>query len=185
MEIINTKIDGLVILIPKIFTDVRGYFVESYNMKVLEELVGKKISFVQDNESKSVYGVLRGLHYQLSPYSQTKLVRVIQGNVYDVAVDLRKNSSTFGEWAGVELSAENKKQFLIPKGFAHGFVVLSETAIFAYKCDEYYSPEAERGIIFNDPDIGINWQIDTRDIIIAEKDKKWPLLDEADMNFQR
>jgi dTDP-4-dehydrorhamnose 3,5-epimerase len=183
MEVISTNIDGLFILNPEVFSDERGYFFESYNARVLDELVGKKNRFVQDNESKSSYGVLRGFHYQLIPYSQTKLVRVIQGKVYDVAVDIRSKSPTFGEWVGVDLTGENKKQFLIPKGLAHGFVVLSETATFAYKCDEYYHPEAERGIIFNDPELGIDWKIDQEDMIIADRDKKWPVLAEADMNF--
>jgi dTDP-4-dehydrorhamnose 3,5-epimerase len=183
MEIISTSIEDLFILVPKVFGDERGYFLESYNMKILEQCVGERFSFVQDNESKSSYGVLRGLHYQLEPYSQTKLVRVVQGTVYDVAVDIRKSSPTFGEWVGVELSAENKKQFLIPKGFAHGFVVLSETAIFAYKCDKYYKPDSQRGIIFNDPALGIDWKVDPDKLIIAEKDKKWPLMAKAEMNF--
>ena len=179
----STNIDGLFILNPEVFSDERGYFFESYNARVLDELVGKKDRFVQDNESKSSYGVLRGFHYQLIPYSQTKLVRVIQGKVYDVAVDIRSKSPTFGEWVGVDLTGENKKQFLIPKGLAHGFVVLSETATFAYKCDEYYHPEAERGIIFNDPELGIDWKIDQEDLIVADRDKRWPVLAEADMNF--
>ncbi|MBC7086778.1 MAG: dTDP-4-dehydrorhamnose 3,5-epimerase, partial [Methanomethylovorans sp.] len=129
-------------------------------------------------------GVLRGLHYQLAPYSQTKLVRVIQGSVYDVAVDIRKDSPTFAQWVGVELTGENKKQLLIPKGFAHGFVVLSESAVFAYKCDEYYNPKAERGIIFDDPALGIDWKIDPADMIIADRDRKWPVLAEAEINFK-
>jgi len=136
MRLIQTTIEDLFILEPGVFADNRGYFFESYNKKKLEDLIGKQYDFVQDNESKSSYGVIRGLHYQLAPYSQTKIVRVLEGRVYDVAVDLRKDSPTYGEWVGVELSGENKKQFLIPKGFAHGFSVLSETAIFTYKCDE-------------------------------------------------
>lgn len=183
MNLMKTKIDGLYLIEPTVFSDERGYFFESYNMKKLEEVIPENYVFIQDNESKSSYGVLRGLHYQLAPYSQTKLVRVIQGTVYDVAVDLREGSPTFREWFGVELSGENKKQFLVPKGFAHGFVVLSETAIFAYKCDDYYNPRAERGIIYNDSELGIDWKIDSDDIVIAEKDKKWPLMAEAEMNF--
>lgn len=183
MNLIKTKIKDLYIIEPDVYGDDRGYFFESYTKKKLEEMLPQNYDFVQDNESKSSYGVLRGLHYQLAPYSQTKLVRVIEGTVYDVAVDLRRDSSTFGEWVGVELTGENKKQFLIPKGFAHGFVVLSETAVFAYKCDEYYNPEAERGIVYNDPDFGIDWMIDPDDIMLAEKDKKWPVMAEAEMNF--
>jgi dTDP-4-dehydrorhamnose 3,5-epimerase len=183
MKALKTKIEGLYVLEPDIFGDERGYFFESYTKNKLDSLISEEYTFVQDNESKSSYGVLRGLHYQLAPYSQTKLVRVIQGRVYDVAVDLRSDSPTFGEWAGVELSAENKKQFLVPKGFAHGFVVLSENAVFAYKCDECYNPKAERGIIFNDPALGIDWKVSPDDLIIAEKDKKWPVIAEAEMNF--
>lgn len=183
MNLIKTKIEDLVIIEPKIFTDDRGYFFESYNKKKLEVLTGKQYNFVQDNESKSSYGVIRGLHYQLAPYSQAKLVRVLKGKVYDVAVDLRKNSPTFGEWVGVELSAENKRQFLIPKGFAHGFSVLSETAVFAYKCDEYYHPEAEAGIIYNDSSLRIDWKVPEKDIKLSEKDKLLPEFGNAKMNF--
>ncbi|MEL4304541.1 dTDP-4-dehydrorhamnose 3,5-epimerase [Methanococcoides sp. LMO-2] len=183
MEVINTKIQDLYVLKPKVFDDERGYFFESYNEKVLDELVGEKYNFVQDNESKSSYGVVRGLHYQLKPYSQAKLVRVIEGRVFDVAVDLRKNSPTFGEWVGVELSSENKKQFLIPKGFAHGFSVLSESATFAYKCDEYYHPEAERGIIYNDTTLNIDWKVKNEDITVSNKDRNHPNLKNAEMNF--
>lgn len=184
MRLIKYKIKDLYIIELDVFSDSRGYFFESYTKKKLDALLPDNYTFVQDNESRSSYGVLRGLHYQLAPYSQTKLVRVIQGSVYDVAVDIRKNSPTFGQWVGVELTGENKKQFLIPKGFAHGFVVLSETAVFAYKCDEYYDPKAERGIIFDDPELGIDWKIDPVDMIIADKDRKWPLLAEAEMNFE-
>ncbi|AFV24603.1 dTDP-4-dehydrorhamnose 3,5-epimerase [Methanolobus psychrophilus R15] len=183
MDIIETKIKDLFIVEPDVFKDNRGYFFESYSKKKLDNLLPINYTFVQDNESSSSYGVLRGLHYQLEPYSQTKLVRVIQGEVYDVAVDIRKGSLTFGQWVGVELTGENKKQMLIPKGFAHGFVVLSETAVFAYKCDEYYNPSTERGIIFDDPELGIDWKIPSDDIIIADKDRKLPILAEAEMNF--
>ena len=183
MKIIDTKIDDLLILEPKVFGDERGYFFESYTKNVFNDLVGTKYDFVQDNESKSSYGVLRGLHYQLTPYSQAKLVRVLQGRVYDVAVDLRKDSATFKEWVGVELSSGNKKQFLIPKGFAHGFCVLSETATFAYKCDEYYRPEAERGIIYNDPTLAIDWKVKDVDILVSDKDLVLPELADAEMNF--
>jgi dTDP-4-dehydrorhamnose 3,5-epimerase len=183
MKVIDTKISDLFILEPKVFKDDRGYFLESYNKKILDNVLGKEYTFIQDNESKSSYGVIRGLHYQLAPFSQAKLVRVLQGNVYDVAVDLRKNSPTYLDWVGVELSAENKKQFLIPKGFAHGFSVLSETVIFEYKCDEYYHPEAEAGIIYNDPSLNIDWKIKADNIKISPKDLILPKLKEAKMNF--
>ncbi|ABE53096.1 dTDP-4-dehydrorhamnose 3,5-epimerase [Methanococcoides burtonii] len=183
MEFIDTKIEDLYILKPKVFGDERGYFFESYNARVLDELVGKKYNFVQDNESRSSYGVIRGLHYQLEPYSQTKLVRVIQGTVYDVVVDLRKESCTFGEWVGVELSEDNKKQFLIPKGFAHGFSVLSETAIFAYKCDDYYNPESEGGIMYDDPTLNIDWKVKKEDAIVADKDKELPTFENTKISF--
>jgi len=183
MKLIKTKIEDLFILELRVFADDRGYFFESYNKKTLDDLIGKEYTFVQDNESKSSYGVVRALHYQLAPYSQAKLVRVLEGRVYDVAVDLRKNSPTFGEWVGVELSAENKRQILIPKGFAHGFSVLSETAVFTYKCDEYYHPEAEEGIIYNDPTLDIDWKIPEEKITLSEKDKLLPKLENAEMNF--
>lgn len=183
MKLIKTKIEDLLILEPKVFTDSRGYFFESYNKKTLEALIGKEYNFVQDNESKSSYGVIRGLHYQLAPYNQAKLVRVLEGKVYDAAVDLRKGSPTFGEWVGVELSAENKRQFLIPKGFAHGYSVLSETAVFTYKCDEYYHPEAEAGIVYSDPSIGIDWKIPEEDAKLSEKDKLLPELKNIKINF--
>ena len=183
MNVIETKIEDLFILEPKVFGDERGYFFESYTKRVLDDLVGTEYEFVQDNESKSSYGVLRGLHYQLAPHSQTKLVRVLQGRVYDVAVDIRKDSPTYAEWVGAELSSENKKQFLIPKGFAHGFCVLSETATFAYKCDGYYRPEAERGIVYNDPTLAINWKVKDGDILVSDKDRVLPELADAEMNF--
>ncbi|MCK5614495.1 dTDP-4-dehydrorhamnose 3,5-epimerase [Candidatus Pacearchaeota archaeon] len=183
MKVIDTKIKDLLIIEPKVFGDERGYFFESYTKQVFDDLVGTEYEFVQDNESKSSYGVLRGMHYQLDPYSQAKLVRVLQGRVHDVAVDLRKDSLTYGEWVGVELSYENKKQFLIPKGFAHGFCVLSETATFAYKCDEYYHPEAERGIIYNDPTLAIDWKVKGVDISVSDKDRVLPELAVAEMNF--
>lgn len=183
MKVIDTKIRDLFIFEPKVFDDDRGYFFESYNKKTLDSLLEKEYTFVQDNESKSSYGVIRGLHYQLAPFSQAKLIRVVQGKVYDVAVDIRKNSPTFLDWVGVELSAENKRQFLIPKGFAHGFSVLSETAIFQYKCDEYYHPEAEAGIIYNDSSLNIDWKIKAEDIKTSPKDLLLPKLEEAKMNF--
>ncbi len=182
MEIIETPIDGLFVLKPKIFSDDRGYFFESYHAARYKE-IGVAADFIQDNESKSVRGVIRGLHYQLSPHAQAKLVRVIEGAVFDVAVDLRRGSSTFGQWFGVELSAENKKQLFIPRGFAHGFSVLSRTAVFSYKCDNYYNPEAERGIVFNDPDLKIDWRIPESEAIVSEKDLKNSLFRNAESNF--
>lgn len=183
MKVINTEINDLYILEPKVFGDDRGYFFESYNKMTLDKSLGKEYNFVQDNESKSSYGVIRGLHYQLAPFSQTKIVRVLQGKVYDVAVDLRKDSPSFLDWVGVELSAENKRQLLIPKGFAHGFSVLSGTAIFAYKCDEYYHPEAEAGIVYNDPSLDIDWKIKDEDIIVSQKDMLLTKLEEAKIHF--
>jgi dTDP-4-dehydrorhamnose 3,5-epimerase len=182
MEIKNTPIAGLLVLTPRVFKDERGYFLESFNAKNLKE-AGISTSFVQDNESKSTKGVIRGLHYQLKPYAQAKLVRVIEGAVFDVAVDLRKDSPTFGQWFGLELSGENKKQFYIPRGFAHGFSVLSETAVFSYKCDGYYHPEAERGIVYNDPQLNIDWKVDEKDALVSDKDQKNVLFEEAEYNF--
>lgn len=183
MKIISTEISDLFILEPEVFGDDRGYFFESYNKMKLDSLIGSVYTFVQDNESKSSYGVIRGLHYQLAPFSQAKLVRVLQGKVYDVAVDLRKSSPSFGKWVGVELSDENKRQFLIPKGFAHGFSVLSETAVFAYKCDEYYHPEAEAGIVFNDSSLNINWKVKDEDLNVSSKDGLLSTFEKARMNF--
>lgn len=169
MKVIETKIKGVMILEPQVFGDSRGYFFESFSQRVFEESVGK-VMFVQDNESKSSYGVVRGLHYQLPPYTQAKLVRVVKGTVLDVAVDLRKRSATFGEHVAVELSEENKLQFFVPKGFAHGFAVLSEEAIFQYKCDNYYAPGHEGGIRFDDPVLGIDWRIPRESMILSDKD---------------
>ena len=166
----KTLLDGVLILQPKLFSDARGFFFESYNACEFENATGFKRDFVQDNHSSSVKGVLRGLHYQIQ-HSQGKLVRVVVGEVFDVAVDLRRSSSTFGKWTGVKLSAENKRQFWIPEGFAHGFYVLSETAEFLYKATDYYHPEFERSILWNDPDIGIRWGL-TRKPLLAEKDGK-------------
>jgi dTDP-4-dehydrorhamnose 3,5-epimerase len=182
MEIIKTPIPDLLILRPKVFEDARGYFYETYNEKNFSE-AGLNIHFCQDNQSKSVYGVIRGLHYQLQPDSQCKLVSAIQGTVWDVAVDLRTSSPTFGKWYGIELSAENHLQFLIPKGFAHGFSVLTETAIFAYKCDAFYNPSLERGILYNDPQLAIDWKIPEDKAIVSVKDNKHPLFNAAEMNF--
>jgi dTDP-4-dehydrorhamnose 3,5-epimerase len=182
MIITETTIIDLKIIEPEVFGDNRGYFLEAFNQKKFEDF-GLNYNFVQDNESKSKFGVLRGLHFQLEPYSQAKLVRVISGNVFDVAVDIRKGSPSFGKWFGIELSGINKKQFLIPKGFAHGFLVLSKEALFQYKCDEFYYPEYERGIIFNDPIININWKLDKKDIHLSKKDTELPILSKSDYNF--
>lgn len=182
MEIIKTNIEGLLVIQPRVFADARGFFFESYNEKLYCE-AGIDTRFCQDNQSKSGYGVIRGLHYQLNPHSQSKLVSVIQGAVWDVAVDLRKNSPTFGQWYGVELTEENHTQFLIPQGFAHGFSVLSETAVFSYKCDDFYNPALERGIMFNDPALAIDWKIPAGKEIISDKDMKHPLFADAEKNF--
>jgi len=169
MNIIETALEGLVIIEPKVFNDERGYFYESFSEKIFEEKVCKT-RFVQDNESKSFYGVLRGLHFQKPPYAQSKLVRVIKGKVLDVAVDIRKGSTTFGQYVSVELSGENKRQFFVPRGFAHGFVVLSEEVVFQYKCDNYYAPQYEGAIAWNDPDLDIDWQISAESVVLSEKD---------------
>lgn len=182
MEIIKTAIPDLLIIKPKQFTDERGYFFESYNSKLFNEK-NLNYTFIQDNESKSQFGVLRGLHYQLAPYAQTKLVRVITGKVFDVAVDLRKGSPTFAQWHGIELSGENKLQFLIPKGFAHGFIVLSNEAVFSYKCDEFYNKDSERGIFFNDPILKIDWKLEKNNIHLSDKDKCHPFFDKSEHNF--
>ncbi|KUK75889.1 MAG: dTDP-L-rhamnose synthetase [Proteiniphilum acetatigenes] len=175
MEVIQTEIEGLLIIQPKVFGDERGYFFESFSMKEFEEKVCKTV-FVQDNESKSRYGVLRGLHFQKPPFAQAKLVRVVTGRVLDVAVDIRKDSPTFGRHVSLELSDENKTQLFIPRGFAHGFVVLSDEAIFQYKCDNYYSPAHEGAIRWNDPRLHIDWQLPPDEIILSEKDKNNPIL---------
>ena len=180
MEIIKTAIDGLLIIKPKVFKDARGYFFESFSQREFEKKV-RQINFVQDNESMSSYGVMRGLHFQRPPYSQSKLVRCVKGKVLDVAVDIRKSSPTFGQYVAVELSEENKKQLFIPRGFAHGFVVLSDEAIFTYKVDNIYAPQADAGIIYNDPKIGVNWMIDSKDVLLSEKDTKHPTLEEAEV----
>ena len=174
MKLTKTFIDGLFVLEPKVFEDQRGYFLESYNANTFEKVTGLKVNFVQDNESKSSYGTLRGLHYQTGIYAQAKLVRVITGEVLDIAVDLRKDSPTYGKYFSILLTEKNKKQLFIPRGFAHGFVVLSSDAIFAYKCDNYYNKESEGGIIYNDPALNIDWQIDDEDMILSDKDKLHP-----------
>ena len=180
MKLIETGIKDLYIIEPEVFGDNRGYFMESYNRNTFLKL-GLDYDFVQDNQSKSKKGVLRGLHFQ-KKYPQAKLVRVIEGEVFDVAVDLRKNSPTFGKWFGVLLSDENKRMFIIPRGFAHGFVVLSESATFTYKCDEFYHPEDEGGINWNDKEIDIKWSIDFEPIL-SEKDKRHPCLKEVELDF--
>jgi dTDP-4-dehydrorhamnose 3,5-epimerase len=178
----KTEIEGVFIIEPQVFGDNRGYFMETYNLDEFKE-AGIDKKFVQDNQSKSKKGVLRGLHFQ-SEHSQGKLVRVIKGEVFDVAVDLRKNSTTYGKWVGVKLSDENKKQFYIPEGFAHGFLVLSDEAEFVYKCTDLYHPEVEGGIAYNDPEIGIEWPTDGIDeLILSEKDKKWKGLKESKIEF--
>ncbi len=182
MKILETPIKDLYIIEPRVFKDERGYFFESYNKKKFEE-AGLQYDFVQDNQSKSQYGVIRGLHYQLAPFAQAKLVRVLEGKVLDVVVDIRKNSPTFGKTFSIELSADNFRQLLVPRGFAHGFSVLSETAIFAYKCDNIYNKSAERGILYNDHQLNIDWKIPTNKAIISEKDKINPVFADAEINF--
>lgn len=176
----KTEIEGVYVIEPKVFGDNRGYFMETYNEQEFKNN-GLDYNFVQDNQSKSKKGVLRGLHFQKT-HPQAKLVRVLEGEVFDVAVDLRKGSKTYGKWVGVILSEENKKQFMIPRGFAHGFVVLSETAVFAYKCDDFYHPEDEGGIMWNDPDINIEWPYKC-ELLLSEKDKVHPLLKECKIEF--
>ncbi len=183
MRFIRTDISDVIIIEPKVHGDERGYFVETYRADKLEAFLGYKINFCQDNESKSSRGVLRGLHYQLHPAAQTKLVRVIQGRVLDVAVDIRKGSPTFGKHVSVELTAENKRQLLVPRGFAHGFVVLEDDTIFAYKVDNYYSPQNDRGIAFDDEDLGIDWKIPKEELLLSEKDTKQPKLSETEDIF--
>ena len=183
MEIKESGIRDLRIIKPRVFEDSRGYFFESYNEGVLLEH-GIDYRFVQDNQSRSGYGVIRGLHYQLNPRAQTKLIRVLEGRIWDVAVDLRRNSPSYLEWKGVELSAGNHLQFLVPKGFAHGFSVLSKTAVVFYKCDELYSPDHESGIRFDDPEIGIDWKIPPGERILSERDMSMPCFKDAKMNFQ-
>ena len=173
MNLIKTKLDGLVVLKPTVFKDNRGYFMESYNQKNINKLLGN-VNFIQDNESESSRGVLRGLHFQKPPYTQAKLVRCLKGGVLDVALDLRKDSKTYGIFETISLTEENKKQLFIPKGFAHGFIVLSKSAILSYKVDNYYNPESESGIIWNDPDLNIDWRINKKEIIVSEKDKSLP-----------
>lgn len=182
MEVVETNIEGVIIIEPRIFKDDRGYFFESFSQREFEEKVCKT-TFVQDNESKSGYGVLRGLHFQKPPFAQSKLVRVIKGAVLDVAVDIRKGSPTFGQYVSVELTGDNHRQFFIPRGFAHGFSVLSEEVIFQYKCDNFYSPQSEGAIAWNDPDLNIDWRIPIEEVILSEKDSKHPKLKDLQCVF--
>lgn len=183
MKIEPTSLNNVYVLSPRIFEDERGYFFESYNKRALHE-AGIDYDFLQDNQSKSEYGVIRGLHYQQNPNAQTKLVRALEGEIFDVAVDLRPSSSTFGKWFGIKLSAQNKKQLLIPQGFAHGFSVISEQAIVFYKCDNYYNPESERGIVYNDADLDIDWLIPEDKRILSGKDLNSPTFKKADINYE-
>lgn len=187
MEIIKTKLDGVLIIEPKIFKDARGYFFESFSQREFDDkvtpILGHDIHFVQDNESMSSYGVMRGLHYQRMPYTQSKLVRVVKGSVLDVAVDIRKGSPTFGQHVAVELTEENHRQFFVPRGFAHGFAVLSETAIFQYKCDNFYHPEADAGISIKDESLEIDWRIPVVDAILSEKDLRHACLKDSVLDF--
>lgn len=176
MKIRETGISGLVVIEPDVFGDSRGYFMESFSCRKFMELTGIDVNFVQDNESKSSYGVLRGLHFQRPPHAQSKLVRVVRGRVLDVAVDLREGSPTYGKHYAIELSGDNHLQMFIPKGFAHGFAVLSEEAVFQYKCDEYYAPQSEGGIAWDDPDLAIDWKVPSDSIRLSEKDRNNPIL---------
>lgn len=182
MEVIKTDIEGVVILEPRLFEDERGYFFESYSQREFDEKV-RPVTFVQDNESCSSYGVLRGLHFQKPPHAQSKLVRVIEGAVLDVAVDIRKGSPTYGRHVAVELTAENHRQFFIPRGFAHGFSVLTPRAVFQYKCDNFYAPQSEGAIAWNDPALGIDWRLPAGDVLLSGKDARHPLLAEIDSPF--
>lgn len=178
----HTEIEGLLVIEPQVFSDERGYFFESYTQRELEKYIGP-VDFVQDNESRSVRGVVRGLHFQLPPFTQAKLVRCVEGRILDVAVDLRKDSTTYGKYLAFELSGANKRQLFIPRGFAHGFAVLSETAVFAYKCDNYYAPEADSGIFLFDPQLNIDWQTPHDKAVLSEKDKHRQLLADFDSPF--
>lgn len=182
INVIKTGIEGVVIIEPRLFKDDRGYFFESFSQRDFQSLV-KEVSFVQDNESKSSYGVLRGLHFQKPPFAQSKLVRVIKGAVLDVAVDIRKGSPTYGQHVSVELTGDNHRQFFIPQGFAHGFSVLTPEVIFQYKCDNFYAPQAEGAIAWNDPDLGIDWRVPADKVILSEKDNHHPLLKDLDSPF--
>ena len=183
IEVIKTNIEGVLIIEPKVFGDARGYFLESFNAKEFAEKTGLNINFVQDNESMSSYGVMRGLHFQRPPFTQSKLVRCVKGAVLDVAVDIRKGSPTYGQHVAVELTEDNHRQFFVPRGFAHGFAVLSETAVFQYKCDEFYHPEADGGISILDDSLGIDWKIPTDKANLSDKDTKHALLKDFDSPF--
>ncbi|TAE70057.1 MAG: dTDP-4-dehydrorhamnose 3,5-epimerase [Bacteroidetes bacterium] len=183
MPFVTTPIQGLYVFEPRLFVDERGYFYESFNLKQFSEATGFEGNFVQDNHSYSTYGVMRGLHLQLPPNAQSKLVRVVNGEVYDVAVDVRKKSPTYGQHFGVNLSAENKKQFFIPQGFAHGFVVLSESAELLYKCDNYYAPQSESGLLYNDKDLNIDWKVSADKMLVSGKDLLLKTLKETEINF--
>lgn len=182
MEVIKTAIEGVVIIEPRIFTDSRGYFFESYSTREFDEKV-RPVNFVQDNESCSTKGVMRGLHFQRPPFTQSKLVRCVKGAVLDVAVDIRKGSPTYGQHVAVELTEDNHRQFFVPRGFAHGFAVLSDIAVFQYKCDNYYAPQADGGIAITDNSLGIDWHLDTDDVVLSDKDTKHPLLADFDSPF--
>lgn len=183
MEIIQTPIEGTLIIEPKVFGDARGYFFESFNAREFAEKTGLDVTFVQDNESRSKYGVIRGLHFQLPPYTQSKLVRVVKGRVLDVAVDIRKGSPTYGQHVACELTEDNHRQFFVPKGFAHGFCVLSKDAVFQYKCDNFYAPQADAGISILDASLGIDWGIPMDRAILSEKDTRHPCLKDFDSPF--
>ncbi|HLN22095.1 MAG TPA: dTDP-4-dehydrorhamnose 3,5-epimerase [Bacteroidales bacterium] len=183
MNIVETGFKGLIIIKPAVFKDNRGYFLESFNLSAIRN-AGIEFNPVQDNESKSTYGVVRGLHYQLMPYAQSKLIRVVEGKIFDVALDLREKSETFGKWFGTVLDSEAKDQLLVPAGFAHGFSVLSETAVIQYKCDNYYNREHERGIALNDPFLSIDWKLGALTPVLSDKDLKHPLFRDAEMNFR-
>lgn len=183
MNVIETPIKGLLIIEPRVFNDDRGYFFESFNANAFKTATGQDINFVQDNQARSTINVLRGLHYQNAPHAQTKLIRALEGAIWDVVVDLRKDSDTYGRWYGVELSAENKRQFLVPKGFAHGYSVLTPTAEVFYKCDDFYSKEDEGGLYYADPALNIDWKINLADAIVSEKDKVQPALKENNSRF--
>ena len=187
MEIIQTDIEGVLIIEPRVFDDARGYFFESFSQREFDDkvapILGHSVHLVQDNESMSSYGVMRGLHFQRPPFTQSKLVRCVKGAVLDIAVDIRKGSHTFGRHVAVELTEDNHRQFFVPRGFAHGFAVLSDTAIFQYKCDEFYHPEADRGTSIQDPSLGIDWRIPAEKAILSEKDTKHPTLAEFDSPF--
>jgi dTDP-4-dehydrorhamnose 3,5-epimerase len=183
MNVVKTPFEGLLILEPNVHGDARGYFFESYNKSTFESATGTTINFIQDNQARSSKNVLRGLHYQNAPTPQTKLIRALEGSIWDVVVDLRAGSITFGQWFGVELSAENKRQFLIPRGFAHGYSVLTDTAEVFYKCDNFYDRSTEGGVNYADPSLGIDWKIDIKDAIVSDKDIAQPLLKDAVYHF--